>query len=456
MIDDADLRLIHPRVPLRASRLRHLGWTGVRHAGSLVRMMATERGKGFPELGALQLRLAFQGLGPAFVKMGQFISSSPGAFPQPLVDEFAHCLDAVPPESWETALTTIEEEIGPVTANFAHLDPRPLAAGSIAQVHAGVLKTGEEVVIKIQRRGLEDLLRQDLRMMLLGGRLLLRVRPSFAVANPIGIIEDFATTLSQEMTFRREAANMDQLRQSFIGWPVVIPLVHHELTTDRVIVMERIHGTKVSDVDELRSLGLDLAALGDLILAAFFSSALRDGVFHGDGHAGNLFGLPDGRLGMLDFGIVGYLSEPERGAISRFLVALFEQRFDAVVEGIIELTDAPMSDVAAVVAELGELAGRYLSGPLSEMNMSALFGELLGSANRHGLSLPANHVLLFKQLLYLDGLSRALNPELDVFRDGMRYRPYFAPEAGGCPVDAPNIPDAAEPRHASSQDARET
>lgn len=445
MTYEADVRLLYPRASVRTSRLRHLAWTGTRHAATLLKLLAAERGKRFPELASLQLRLAFQGLGPAFVKMGQFISSSPGTFPQALVEEFAHCQDAVPPESWEVALTTIEDELGPVTEVFRHLDPRPLAAGSIAQVHAGVLHSGEDVVVKVQRRDLEDLLRQDLRMMTVGARLLLKVRPSFAVANPIGIIEDFATTLAQEMTFRREAANMDQLRTSFESWPVVIPRVHHELTTDKVIVMERIYGAKVSDVAELERMGVDLAGLGELILGAFFSSALRDGVFHGDGHAGNLFALQDGRLGMLDFGIMGYLSDHERDAVSRFLVALFEQRFDAVVEGIIELTDAEMNEIAVVIEELSELAGRYLTGPLAEMQMGALFGELLGAANRHGMSLPTNHVLLFKQLLYLDGLCRALNPELDVFRDGMRYHRYFAPEAGGAPKEAPVIPPAAAP-----------
>lgn len=444
MTYEADLQLLHPVTPFRGARLRHLVWTGVRHAGSLVRMLAADRDKRFSEVAALQLRLTFQDLGPTFVKMGQFISSSPGTFPQALVDEFVHCLDAVPPESWQTAISTLEEELGPVTDHFAHLDPRPLAAGSIAQVHAGLLRTGEEVVVKIQRRDLEHVLRQDLRMMLLGARVLLRIRPSFAVANPVGIIEDFATTLAQEMSFRREAVNMDGLRKALVGWPVVIPEVHHALTTERVIVMERLYGAKVSDVEAVRRLGVDVGGLGDLILAVFFSSALRGGVFHGDGHAGNLFALPDGRLGMLDFGIMGQLSDSERDAASRFLVALFEQRFDAVVEGIIELTDAEMTDIDAVVEELGELAGRYLSGPLAEMQMGALFGELLGSANRHGMSLPTNHVLLFKQLLYLEGLCRALNPQIDVFRDGLRYLPYFAPEAGGSPADAPTIPSVAK------------
>lgn len=444
MTYEADLQLLHPVATLRVSRLVHLAWTGARHAGSLVRTAAADRGRRFPEHAALQLRLTFQDLGPTFVKMGQFISSSPGTFPQALVDEFAYCLDDVPPQSWKTAMATVEAELGPVADHFAHIDPEPLAAGSIAQVHAGILRTGEEVVVKIQRRHLERVLRQDLRMMLLGARLLLRVRPAFAVANPIGIIEDFATTLAQEMSFRREAANMDGLRKALVGWPVVIPEVHHHLTTDRVIVMERLYGAKVSDLEAVRRAGVDVAALGELILAVFFSTALRHGVFHGDCHAGNLFALPDGRLGLLDFGIMGQLSERERDATSRFFAALFEQRFDAVVEGIIELTDSPMADIEGVVAELGELAGRYLGGPLAEMQMAALFGELLGSANRHGMSLPTNHVLLFKQLLYLEGLCRALNPEIDVFRDGIRYLPYFAPGAGGSPPDAPTIPGPAK------------
>lgn len=438
-----DNRLLHPPARVRKERLRQLGMSGVRHGFTLLRMLASERGRRFPELGALQLRLAFQGLGPAFVKMGQFVSSSPGTFPAALVEEFAHCQDAVPPEPWENVASTLENDLGDLSMRFRWIEWRPMASGSIAQVYGAELPAGDQVVIKVQRTDLEITLRQDLRMMLAGARLLLKLRPAFAVANPVGVIEDFATTLVQELSFRREASHMEEIAAALEGWPVVIPRVHPEFTTDRIVVMERLWGTKVSDLAAISRLDVDKAALADLVISSFLSTALRAGVFHGDGHAGNIFVLADGSLGLLDFGIVGRLSDQERIAVSKFLCALFEQRYDAVVEGIIELTGAEMQDMEAVTEELGEVAGHYLGGPLGDMQMGALFGELLKSANRHGMALPTNHVLLFKQLLYLDGLCRILNPSFDVFRDGMRYAPYFAPEAGGAPAERPMIPKSA-------------
>lgn len=439
-------RLLHPPEHVRVARVRQLAGVGARHGGGFLRTLVTRRTQPASELAALQLRLAFQGLGPAFVKLGQFVSSSPGTFPASLVEEFSHCQDAVPAEPWDVAAPTIERELGEMGDHFRRVDWRPLAAGSIAQVHAAELRDGHQVVIKVQRTNLEAVLRQDLRMILGGARVALRLRPSWAVANPVGVIEDFADTLVQELSFRREAAHMDEMRRCFAGWPVVIPEVHHELTTDRVIVMERLFGTKVGDALVPRSQE-DGESFADLVIGGFLSTALRDGVFHGDGHAGNMLLLPDGRLGLLDFGIMGRLSDSDRAAVSRFLHAIFDGRYDDVIAGIIDLTGADMSDVDAAVADLADVAGRYLSGPLAEMRMGALFGELLSSANRHGMSLPTNHVLLFKQLLYLDGLCRRLNPGFDVFRDGGRYVQYFAPEAGGAPTGALVIPVASGGQH---------
>ena len=440
MTEPDDNHLLVPVPPLRRERVRQLGLVSARHGLALLRMLAAERGRGFPELGALQLRLAFQSLGPTFVKMGQFVSSSPGTFPRALVDEFAHCQDAVPPEPWAKVATILEADLGDLRSRFRWIDWRPIASGSIAQVHGAELLDGEQVVIKVQRSDLEQTLRQDLRMMMAGARLLVRLRPGLAVANPIGVVEDFASSLAQELSFRREASHMEEVRVALDGWPVVIPHVHAEFTTERVLVMERLVGAKVSDLDAISRLDIPREGIADLVIGSFFSTALRAGTFHGDGHAGNIFVLADGRLGLLDFGIVGRLRDDERIAVSRFLRALFEQRYDDVVTGIIELTGVEMADMDDVVDELGEIAGRYLGGPLGDMQMGALFGELLGSANRHGMSLPTNHVLLFKQLLYLDGLCRVLNPDFDVFRDGMRYASYFAPEADGAPADSPQIP----------------
>jgi ubiquinone biosynthesis protein len=345
-----------------------------------------------------------------------------------MVEEFAHCQDAVPPEPWETVADTLVAELGDLRDTFRWIDWRPIAAGSIAQVYPATLADGSEVVLKVQRSNLVETLRQDLDMLLRGARAAVRVLPSLAAANPVGVIEDFANGLVEELAFRVEAAHMDRLREVLRGWPIRIPRVHWDLTTDRVLTMERLDGVKVSDTAALSHMDLDRAELADTILGSLISSALQHGYFHGDGHAGNMLVLPDGTLGMLDFGIVGRLDPGTRVKVSRLLAALVDRRFDVMAVQIMDLAAVADADLAAAGADLTAIAGAFLERPLEDIPLARLLGELLRSANRHGVVLPTDLILLMKQILYLDGLGRTLNPGFDVFADGARFTRYLAPE----------------------------
>lgn len=420
--------LLQPQGHLRTQRLRQLGFAGVRNAVGLARLLVTDRGRPLPELAALQLRVAFQGLGPTFVKLGQLVSSSPGTFPQVLVEEFAHCQDAVPPEPWETVAAILTAELGDLRSKFRWIDWRPIAAGSIAQVYPATLVDGSEVVLKVQRSNLEEMLRQDLQMLLLGARAAVRVRPRLAAANPVGVIEDFAAGLVEELAFRVEAGHMDRLRGVLADWPIRVPTVHWDLTSDRVLTMERLDGVKVSDTAALSQMDLDRRALSDTILGSLLSSALQHGFFHGDGHAGNMLVLRDGTLGMLDFGIVGRLDADTRVKVSRLLAALVDRRFDAMALSIMDLADVTEADLPAATADLTAIAGDFLNKPLEDIPLAKLLAELLRAANRHRIILPTDLILLMKQILYLDGLGRTLNPGFDVFADGARFTRFLAPE----------------------------
>ncbi len=422
--------------------MRQLAWAGVRNGALLARVLVTDRSRPVPELAALQLRMAFQGLGPTFVKLAQLVSSSPGTFPQVLVEEFAHCQDSVPPESWETVGATLRSELGDLQGKFRWIDWRPMAAGSIAQVYPATLVDGSDVVIKVQRSDLHDTLRQDLRMLLAGARVAVKVAPRLAAANPVGVIEDFARGLIEELAFRVEASHMDRLRTIFEDWPISIPTVHWDLTTDKVLVMERLDGVKVSDTFALDRIAVDREALADTILAATMASGLRHGFFHGDGHAGNMLVLEGGRLGLLDFGIVGRLSPDHRLNLSHLLYALVDKRFDIVATSIMAMADMSGADIEGAVADLQAISAQYLDLPLEEIPMGKLLGDLLRSANRHGVVLPTDLVLMFKQILYLDGLGRVLNPGFDVFADGERFRPFLAAGAGGAPEGESPLPRA--------------
>lgn len=421
-------RLLQPPERLRTRRLRQLGWAGVRNAVGLGRLLMTDRGRPLPELAALQLRLAFQGLGPTFVKLGQLVSSSPGTFPQVLVEEFAHCQDSVPPEPWEVVSRVLEEDLGDLRAHFSWIDWNPIAAGSIAQVYPAELADGTRVVLKVQRSNLVDVLREDLHMLLRGARVAVKVVPSLAAANPVGVIEDFAQGLVEELSFTVEAAHMEALRKVLADWPVRIPRVYTAMTTDRVLTMERLDGVKISDLGALNRLAVDRQALADTILGSLLYSALRHGVFHGDGHAGNMLVLGDGTLGMLDFGIVGRLDPDTRIKVSRLLAALVDRRFDVMAVQIMELADMTNADLAAATADLTAIAGEHLGRPLEQIPLARLLADLLRAANRHGVVLPGDLILLMKQILYLDGLGRTLNPGFDVFADGARFTDFLAPE----------------------------
>jgi ubiquinone biosynthesis protein len=381
----------------------------------------------FAKNGAHQMRLAFQELGPSFIKLAQVISSSPGTFPPLLVEEFAHCQDDVPPEPWEQVAKTLEEELLDLRGHFRWIDWTPIAAASIAQVYPATLADGTEVVLKVQRTGLDQTLRQDLAIMLTGAHLLVRLVPSTSAVNPVGVIEDFADNLVQELDFAAEASHMERLRGILKGWPIRIPQVYNNLSTAKVLCMERLYGIKISDTTALLKAGIYLPNLVDTIVGSLIYSALNYGFFHGDGHPGNMLVLPSGELGLLDFGIVGQLNDEDRITVSELLAALIDRRFDQVALAVVKLSQATNVDIAAAVADLNQLTAKYLSGPIDQIPVARLLADAIRSANRQGVILPKDLVLLFKQILYLDGLGRRLNPNFDVFADGARFKQYLAP-----------------------------
>ncbi len=421
--------LIQPPARIGARRIAQFTKVGLRHLVSFLCTSIPDKMTRytFAKNGAHQMRLAFQELGPSFIKLAQVISSSPGTFPPLLVEEFAHCQDDVPPEPWEQVAKTLEEELLDLRGHFRWIDWTPIAAASIAQVYPATLADGTEVVLKVQRTGLDQTLRQDLAIMLTGAHLLVRLVPSTSAVNPVGVIEDFADNLVQELDFAAEASHMERLRGILKGWPIRIPQVYNNLSTAKVLCMERLYGIKISDTTALLKAGIYLPNLVDTIVGSLIYSALNYGFFHGDGHPGNMLVLPSGELGLLDFGIVGQLNDEDRITVSELLAALIDRRFDQVALAVVKLSQATNVDIAAAVADLNQLTAKYLSGPIDQIPVARLLADAIRSANRQGVILPKDLVLLFKQILYLDGLGRRLNPNFDVFADGARFKQYLAP-----------------------------
>ncbi len=271
-----------------------------------------------------RLRMAFERLGSSYVKLGQIISGGEGLFPDELVTEFKLLRDQVPPEPFADVRAVVEIDLGgSLEELFEWFDETPIAAASIAQVHAARLRTGEEVVVKVQRPRVAQLFRDDIAALSwLAPRLIGRI-PVAALANPPALVELFAETVIEELDFRLEAQNMLDIAHVLAQTNqrgIIVPRPHPTLITKRVLVMERLDGFAFDDVESMHAAGIDTHALLQAGLIASLEGAMIYGVFHGDLHGGNLVVQPDGRTALFDFGMTGRLSEPQRLAFLRLLM----------------------------------------------------------------------------------------------------------------------------------------
>ena len=368
------------------------------------------------------VREAFESLGPTYVKLGQLVASSQGLFPEPYCNELQKCLDRVKPFGFEDVLRTLREELGQEPAQlFAWLDEVPLASASIAQVHAATLLDGSDVVVKVQRPRIEAIIAADLRI-LRGAARLLALSPRGELANPVDIVDDFESNLHEELDFVREAANMDEfnaIMREHHQDEVVAPRVFHALTTRRVLVMERFYGHRVDDVQEIRRTGVDGEAKLLLGMRAWFQTMIHHGFFHGDVHAGNLMALRDGRIGFLDFGIVGRFAPERRAQVTDYLMSFASGDFQKLGETMVAMgsVDGKTVDLAALAKDLEAAYEPMLSGDLGSIKYADLLPAILRVSIRHRMRMPRDFVLITKQMLYFDRYAKVLAPKLNIFRD---------------------------------------
>ncbi len=377
-----------------------------------------------------RLRRAFERLGPSYIKLGQILSSGEGLFPEELVDEFRLLRDRVPAESFAVVRRIIEEDLGgQLDTFFASVDPVPLAAASIAQVHAARLPTGESVVIKVQRPTVAHVVERDLAAMSWLAPLLVGRIPVVALANPPALVELFAETIVEELDFRLEAQNMLDVARVLADAgqkALVVPRPHPRLVTRRVLVMERLDGFRWGDAEAMRAAGIDTEAVLRAALIAFLEGALLHGVFHGDLHGGNLFVQPDGRVALLDFGITGRLTEVQRLALLRLVMTASAADIPGQVTALRDLGALPADiDVGAVIADLGldrpPLDPTTLSAEELTSELKALTTALLG----YGARMPKELMLYVKDMVFLDGAMASMAPTVDVLAEIVAVVMYF-------------------------------
>jgi len=382
-----------------------------------------------------RLRVAAEALGPSYIKLGQIISSGEGLFPSELVEEFKKCRDQVPPEPFDTVRETIEADLGrPLDEVFAHIDRRPLAAASIAQVHAATLVSGEEVVVKVQRPSVGKLVDHDLAAMAWIAPLLVGRIPIAALANPPALVELFAETIVEELDFRLEAANMLDIAgvlRALDQTNYVVPRPHPTLVTRRVLVMERLSGFNFDDVAGMRDAGIDTEAVIRTGMIAFMEGAMIHGIFHGDLHGGNLFVLPDGRTALLDFGIVARLPEQRRMAFLRLMLGATTNDLNGQMAALRDLGALPPdTDLAAVIRDIGldqpTIDPTTLTGEEMVHEVQRVVKALLG----YGARLPKELMLYVKNMVFLDGAIARLAPDLDLLAEISTISMYFAQRHG--------------------------
>lgn len=372
------------------------------------------------------VRLAFERLGPTYVKLGQLVASGEALFPPALSAEFQRCLDRVPAFSFDQVKRTLAAELGEgELARFRSIDRVPMAAASIAQVHAATLDDGQEVVIKIQRPRLAEVVGADVVLMRWIARVTAFVSKRARQSHPVGIVDDFAHNLSEELDFRNEARRMREFNQVMrrMGTSsVAAPVVVRELSGPRVLTMERFRGVSVADTAAVQASSYDGQERLRTGIRAWFQCLLVADFFHGDVHGGNFMLLDDGRIGFLDFGIVGTLPVERQAGVLEYVLAFQSRDFGRLGRAMVALgASREPVDPDTFARELEALYAPLFDAT-EGFRIAELVPNLLRLAHRHDLSLPRDLVLISKQLVYLDRYARALGGErMNVLTDaGLR------------------------------------
>ncbi len=362
-----------------------------------------------------RVRDALVELGPTFVKLGQILSVRPDIVPVALAEELQSLQDRVPPVGFDAVRRVVEEELGrPLEEVFPEFSPEPIAAASIAQVHRAVLPDGTPVAVKVRRPDIVPVITADLRILralahLIEGRLNLP-----GIYTPVGIVNEFEAALSQEVDFHREARNAERFRASLAGPhpDVVVPRVFAERSTLQVMVMELVEGEPVSVLTAADPRGGPLCRK---LLEVSYAQVFVNGLFHGDPHPGNLLVLPDGRLGYLDFGLVGVITGEMQQVISSLFLAIVFQDADAFVMAMMRAgaSHGPV-DVRAFRSDVERLMARFHGASLVTVSERANLLEFLEVAMQHRLALPREYAVLARAAALVYGLTRTLLPDADI------------------------------------------
>ncbi|WP_223787787.1 2-polyprenylphenol 6-hydroxylase [Marinicella meishanensis] len=417
-------RLLKITHTLAAYRLTNLiGGRGINFF-SLINILSPFGKKGLRHMSDGQrVRGALESLGPIFIKLGQTLSTRPDLIPAEIAQALEKLQDDVEPISWEQAKGVVKDQLTEdLLQQFASVEEQALASASIAQVHAATLQNGDAVVIKVLRPGIGKKIEKDVRLMhALASLAKKHLNPGVQV-DPTEIVQEFEKTIYDELDLQREAANASVLKKNFAGSKdLYIPTIYWDLTKEKVMVQERIHGISIKDFDGLKAAGINLEKLAEKGIKIFYTQVFRDNFFHADMHPGNIFisrdNPEDPKILLLDFGICGSLPKGHRVDLANNFMAFFKQDYRRVAELHIESgwvpADTNLEDLEAATRTICE---PYMAKPIEEISFGEVMLKTFQMAKRFKLIVQPELILLQKTLLNIEGLGRQLYPQLDIWQ----------------------------------------
>ena len=381
------------------------------------------------------LRETFERLGTTYIKLGQFIASAPSIFPAEYVEEFQYCLDRTPPVAFSDIKRILKEQYGRDPSElFRRIEEKPLASASIAQVHEAELHDGRIIVLKVQKPGVRDIILTDLNFLFIASRLLEWFVPGMERTSISAIIEDLQKTMMEECDFLHEARNLKEFREFLDRTGIdfaTAPAVHEELSGPRVLAMERLYGVSLTDLDSIRKYSKDPEQTLIQALNVWFLSLMACDFFHADVHAGNLLVLEDGRIGFIDFGIVGRISKEIWSGMDLLMQGMNAQDYRQMAEAMTKIgaadrdvdVDVFANDLKTIFESMQRMeTAAFRSGQVDEMEINHLVLSLSEAGRKNGIKFPREFALLIKQFLYFDRYIKILAPKMNMFQDARIQR----------------------------------
>ena len=362
-----------------------------------------------------RIRLALEELGPTFVKLGQLLSTRPDLVPPTLVAELEKLQDKVPPFPFIEVKEIIESELRhSLEEIFSRFEQTPIAAASLGQVHSARLKNGDRVAIKIQRPNIRRIIEVDLEIMLYLATLLQKHFVEAEWYDPVGMVKEFAKSITKELDYTLEASNIERFAKKFKDEPTIyVPRVYRDYSTEKVLTMEYIDGIKISEIQKLKAAGYDCKLIAkhgaNLILKQVFEHSF----FHGDPHPGNIFILPDNVICFLDYGMMGYLEEETKETLALLVRAFIDKDVAETTRWLLKLYPAEKVNLRELKLDIWELIDQYYGVPLEQIELKKLFRQTLYLVERYHLKIPPDLFLLNKALVYLEGIGRSLDPDFN-------------------------------------------